>query len=152
MYRTGLRKPLSLSTRQKLSGQAANGDISYTNYARDYSATLLGEEKIGQIKTFKLKLKAKTPDLTYDQITYWISEDKLLGVKADFLSVDGQVFKSAEFSYDNHLVNDKISFPFISRMLITDAKNPKLISELVYSQVTTATIRDSEFNVNNLVK
>ena len=32
----GLRKPVSISARQRLSGLAANGDIASTNYARDY--------------------------------------------------------------------------------------------------------------------
>ncbi len=152
MYRPGLRKALSLSTRQKLSGQAANGDIANTNYARDYSATLLGEEVIDKKRTFKLKLKAKSDDLTYDQIIYWISQDKLLAVKADFLSVDGQVFKSAVFNYENSIQVEGKSLPFVSRMLITDAKNPKLVSELNYSQIKIENLSDSEFNVNNLSK
>jgi outer membrane lipoprotein-sorting protein len=39
----GLRKPVSISARQRLSGEAANGDIASTNYARDYEGEIAGE-------------------------------------------------------------------------------------------------------------
>ena len=42
----GLRRPVSISARQRLSGDAANGDIASTNYARDYEGTLAGEEAV----------------------------------------------------------------------------------------------------------
>ena len=34
-FKPGLKKPVAISPRQKLMGQAANGDIASTNYARD---------------------------------------------------------------------------------------------------------------------
>ena len=37
----GLRKPVSISARQRLVGDAANGDIATTNYARDYDGATL---------------------------------------------------------------------------------------------------------------
>jgi hypothetical protein len=40
----GLRRPVAISARQRLQGQAANGDIASTNYARDYTGTVVGEE------------------------------------------------------------------------------------------------------------
>ena len=39
-FKPSLKKPVAISARQKLSGQAANGDIASTNYARDYTPTL----------------------------------------------------------------------------------------------------------------
>ena len=36
-FKASLKKPVPISARQKLSGQAANGDIASTQYARDYS-------------------------------------------------------------------------------------------------------------------
>ncbi len=43
----GLRRPVSISARQRLSGDAANGDIASTHYARDYEGVLEGEEPVG---------------------------------------------------------------------------------------------------------
>lgn len=152
IHRPGLRKPLSLSSRQRLSGQAANGDIATTNYARDYSPTLSGEETIEGVKTWKLKLKAKSNDLTYDQIVYWISQDKLLGIQAEFLTLDGEVFKKAKFSYDNSISYNGKTIPFVSRTVIVDAKNNELKSELIYSKPKASNINESDFNVSNLTK
>jgi hypothetical protein len=46
-FKPGLKKPVAISARQRLSGQAANGDIASTNYRRDYAATVVGEETVG---------------------------------------------------------------------------------------------------------
>src|SRR5688500_3017499 len=35
-FKPGIKKPVAISARQKLMGQAANGDIASTNYYRDY--------------------------------------------------------------------------------------------------------------------
>ena len=40
LTRPGLSKPIPISPRQRMSGQAANGDIAATNYAKDYDAQL----------------------------------------------------------------------------------------------------------------
>jgi hypothetical protein len=152
VHRSELRKPLSLSSRQRLSGQAANGDIATTNYSRDYTAKLLGEEKIGAVKTWKLSLKAKGADLTYDQITYWISQDKFLGVQAEFLTLDGVPFKRAKFEYGNSIAAGGQKIPFVSKMTINDVKTPALSSELTYDHISSAKIDDQIYNVNNLSK
>ena len=41
LTKPGLKKPVPISPRQRLSGQAAIGDIAATNYAKDYSAAFL---------------------------------------------------------------------------------------------------------------
>jgi hypothetical protein len=45
-YKPGLSKPVPVSKRQKLLGDAVYGDIAATNYAADYVASLLPEEEI----------------------------------------------------------------------------------------------------------
>ncbi|MCB0370367.1 MAG: outer membrane lipoprotein-sorting protein, partial [Bdellovibrionales bacterium] len=114
IHRPGLRKPMSLSVKQKLIGQAANGDIATTNYFRDYTPKIIGEEILSGVKTWKLNLKAKSNNVTYDQINYWISQDKMLGVQAEYLTLQNKVFKKANFEYKNQVsINGKL-IPFIS--------------------------------------
>ncbi len=62
--RSGLKKPVSISPRQKLMGDAANGDIASTNYASDYSGALLGEEKASGEDCYVLDLKAANKNVT----------------------------------------------------------------------------------------
>lgn len=151
-FKPGLKKPVAISARQKLMGEAANGDIASTNYFRDYAGTVVGEEKIDGADTWKLDLKAKAKNVTYDGIRYWISKDKRLGVKAEFLTVSGEVFKRATFEYNNKMAIGGKDFPFVSKMTITDALNDKNITTISYASPRQEKLADSLFNVNNLVR
>lgn len=152
VYRPGLRKPISVSPRQRLSGQAANGDIATTNYARDYDGQLVGEEVIDGVPAYRLKLKARARDVTYDGITYWISKSRQLGIQAEFLTLEGKVFKRAKFEYANTISVGGGSEPFISKVVITDAAFPDNVTTIQYENPRPARIPDSEFNVNNLAR
>lgn len=147
IHKPGLKKPVSLSPRQRLSGQAANGDIATTNYARDYNAEVEGEENIGGKATWRLFLQAKEKNVTYDKIRYWVTKDTFLGVKADFLTLEGKSFKVANFQYGNTLNG----VPFVSRMEIQDVSE-KEKTLITYTQPVAEKLPDSLFNVNNLVR
>lgn len=149
-FKPGLRAPVSISARQKLSGPASNGDIASTNYAKDYTATFLKMEIFNSEECYLFHLKSNTDDTTYDQIHYWISKKSGLALKAEFLSLQGKPLKSALFKYENQLPYQGEKYPFITEMKITDAKNTKNQSTLVYSLPQVAKLPDSLFNVNNL--
>jgi len=150
IYRPGLKKPVSLSPRQRLSGQAANGDIATTNYARDYSGTVEGEEKLDGKDTYRLFLQAKEKNVTYDKIRYWVTKDAYLGVKAEFLTLEGKPFKSARFAYEHEIAAAGGKAPFVSRMDIQDAANANEKTSIIYEKPKAEKLGDAIFNVNNL--
>lgn len=121
MTRPGLSKPIPISPRQRMSGQASNGDIAATNYAGDYEAELAGTENIDGEECHVLNLSAKHKRATYDKIRYWVSVKRVVGLKAEFYSVSGKLLKSARFEYGNTIEHDGKRIPFISRMTIRDA-------------------------------
>lgn len=145
--RSGLRKPVPISARQKLTGQAANGDIASTNYSGDYTATLLREETVFGEECTVLDLKAANKWVTYDRIVYWISKKRLVGVKADFYTVSGKVFKSATFEYENEVSYNGKIIPFINKMIITDALEPSNITIMEYSNIKIEAIPPSTFDL-----
>jgi hypothetical protein len=149
-HKPSLRKPISISARQRNSGQAANGDIASIQYARDYDAKIIGKEKVDGEETWVLELKAKSKSVTYDQIKYWISTQKTLGIKAEFLTLQGAPFKRAQFVYKNKIKSDGKEVPFISEMVIHDATFPQNKSTLQYESPTSTILSDSIFNVNNI--
>lgn len=151
-FKPSLKKPVSISARQKLSGQASNGDIASTNYARDYLATLEKAEVINGEKFHVLLLKANVKNLTYDQIRYWISDKTKLAMRADFLTLQGKTFKIGQLEYKNKISIKGKSFPFVSQMIITDAKFNKNKSIIKYSNPKIVEHADSLFNVNNLTR
>jgi predicted transcriptional regulator YdeE len=149
-FKPSLRKPVSISARQKLSGQTANGDIASTNYARDYSATDAGDEKINGQDAKVLLLKAKSNRVTYDKLKYWISKKDKLALKAEFMTLQGVPFKVAIFEYKNSMSTYGKTFPFISKMTIQDSKYQNNKSIIEYSKPKSETLNSSLFNVNNL--
>jgi hypothetical protein len=150
--RSGLKKPVSLSPRQKLLGDAANGDIASTNYVEDYAATLLGEETVRGEPCYVLDLKATNKSVTYDRIKYWVSKERLVGVKAEFYTLSGKLFKTAEFKYDNHVKADNEEAPFVSELIIRDAIQKDRVTTMTYSNIRVEPIPDSTFNLNVLVR
>ena len=149
----GLKKPVSISARQRLTGLAANGDIASTNYARDYDGTIAGEEDVNGDPCWKLELKARAKNVTYDRIRSWISKKRRLGVKAEFLTVGGEVFKTATFDYGNRLKGaDAKDYEFISKMTIRDVGGSGAVTVLGYTQPRAETHPASIFNINNVVR
>lgn len=151
--RSGLSKPVSISPRQKLLGDAANGDIASTNYGEDYNAVLLGEETVSNEPCYVLDLKASTKNVTYDRIKYWVSKKRLVGVQAEFYTLSGKLFKTADFKYENRIkVNDQEEMPFVSAMIIRDAIQKDRITTMTYSNIKVQALPDSLFNLNVLVR
>ncbi len=151
-FKPGLKKPVAISARQKLMGQAANGDIASTNYYRDYEGKVTGEDKVGAVDCYKLELKAKAKNVTYDGIRYWISKKDHLGLKAEFLTVGGDMFKSALFKYNNKVTLEGKSMQFVSEMDILDTLKQGSHTVITYSNPKPENHPDSQFNINNLVR
>lgn len=148
----GVRKPVAISARQRLSGQAANGDIASTNYARDYDATFVKKTKIDNQDCWEFDLKAKTKNVTYDRIRYWISQKRRLALKAEFLTLGGDLFKTATFEYKNSIVSRGKKIPFVSKMKIVDAAFAENVTTLTYENPKEEEHFDSIFNINNIMR
>ncbi len=149
LTKPGLKKPIPISPRQRLTGQAAIGDIAATNYVRDYTPTLLREEKINGETCYLLELTATSRQATYDKLRYWISASSNLGVQAEFNSLSGKKLKSAVFEYGNRVNVQGRVIPFVSRMVISDALTDAKTT-LDYSHITVKPIAPSEFDPGNL--
>lgn len=149
LSKPGLKKPVPISARQRLTGQAAIGDIAATNYRRDYQAQLLREEPCQTERCYVLELTAANRQATYDKVLYWISVGRGVGVKAEFYSLSGKLLKSATFEYNNRLEINGRAVPFVSRMIISDALTDAGTT-LEYSQVVIKALAAAEFDVSHL--
>ncbi len=150
-YKPSLKKPVSISSREKMSGQAANGDIASTHYARDYNPAYEKTIQLNGKNVVVLFLTAKNKQVTYDKIRYFLDEKTKIALKAEFLTLQGEIFKSAEFEYNNKIKDESGQMiTFISKMTITDAKNKTNQSVMTYSNAMAQSISDNLFNINNL--
>jgi outer membrane lipoprotein-sorting protein len=99
VYVPNIRRSVRVSLNQKLTGEAANGDISRMRWAGDYSHKI---EKADQ-ETTELFLEAVKPGLTYSKIRVWISSIDKRPLKAEFLTLSGKIIKTA--TYDKYASN-----------------------------------------------
>lgn len=146
----GLQKPVPISPRQRLMGEASNGDIAATDYAGDYTPALMGQEVVDGENCYVLDLHANNKSATYDRIVYWVSKARLVGVKADFYTVSGKKLKTALLEYHNEIQYQGRNIAFVSRMVILDALNPASVTTMNYNDIRVARIATEEFNVNLL--
>jgi len=149
LTKPGLTKPVPISPRQRLTGQAAIGDIAATNYAKDYTPALVREEDVRGERCYLLALRASGRQSTYDRIDYWVSAARGLALRADFLALSGKKLKSAEFDYDNRIELQGRTIPFVSRMVISDALTDARTT-LEYHHVTIKAVPPSTFDVSHL--
>jgi outer membrane lipoprotein-sorting protein len=148
----GLSKAVPISPRQKLMGNAANGDIASTNYAGDYKITHTSEDEVKGEPCLLLELQAVDSRATYDRIKYWISKERLVGLKAEFYTVSGKMFKTATFEYNNNIMINEKPREFISKTVITSAIVKEDITTMHYHKPVLKKVSDATFNLNLLMK
>jgi hypothetical protein len=148
----GLSKAVPISPRQRLLGKAANGDIAATNYSGDYKVAHAGEGMLGKETCYVYDLTATDRKATYDRIRYWISKERLIGVRAEFYTVSGKMFKVASFEYENSIHVGGRPREFVSKMIITDAILKDEVTTLYYRKPLTRSVPDSTFNLNLLLR
>jgi len=101
-YDPSSQASVRISPRQRLLGQAANGDVVTVNLAMDYKAVLTGEEDVDdgervQRHCHRLALTAVSKEVTYDHIDMWIDVSNSHPTKAKFYSESGQLLKTAYY-------------------------------------------------------
>jgi hypothetical protein len=149
-HRPGLSKPVPVSRRQKLLGNAAYGDIVATNYAADYAPTRLDDEIVNGEICYVFNLKSKKKNTTYDGIMYWISKERLVGIKAEYYTVSEKMFKSAVMEYENRVTIDGAQRLFISRMIISDELLTDDTTTLNFARPNLQELPDYIFDLNLL--
>jgi outer membrane lipoprotein-sorting protein len=148
----GLSKPVPISPRQKLMGAAANGDIASTDYSDDYKIIQTEDGKIKDESCIILELQAVDSRATYDRIKYWISKERLLGLKAEYYTVSGKMFKTAVFEYKNSITINEKQQEFISKMIINSAIVKEDVTTINYKKPVLKKVSDAAFNINVLTK
>lgn len=147
-YKPGLSKPIPISQRQKLMGNAAYGDIASTNYAEDYEATALPDDVVDGEECYVFDLQSKNDKTTYDRIKYWISKQRVVGVKAEYFTVSGKKFKLADMEYANTALINGEPRPFISKITLNDTLLNENVTYLNLTKPRFDPLPDYVFNLN----
>lgn len=142
VYLPNLNRAVRVSLSQKLTGQAANGDIARTRWKDDYTPTI---EKEGKDEVI-LFLTANKKGLTYDKLRVWVKKSSSEPVRAELLSVSGKVLKTAKYE-DYKQMAGRVR---PTRIVIEDALKATSKSTMFIRSMTEKPFSDSLFNQKNL--
>jgi len=99
LYDPTSQASVPISPQQRLMGQASNGDVVTANWAADYQAKLVGEERIQdgerQMRDcYHLHLDAQNKDAAYPSMDLWVDKTDFKSRKAEFYAVNGNLLKT----------------------------------------------------------
>jgi outer membrane lipoprotein-sorting protein len=133
-----------LSPQQRLLGQASNGDVATVNFAKDYKASMVGEEEIqdGERRkrnAYKLALTAITPDVTYASIEMWVDAENNRPLKARFYAESTRLLKTAYY----RRFQPQLGAERPTETVIIDGLNPQSVTIMRFSDYVARTIPDT---------
>ncbi|HKY63710.1 MAG TPA: outer membrane lipoprotein-sorting protein [bacterium] len=141
IYLPRVKKPVRIPLQQRLAGNVSNGDMARANFSNDYSATLAGEEKIGDREVYVLDLVAKSPSKTYNKIKYKVAKSDFHPVTAEYYTVSGASLKTCTF--EDFRQEAGALRPV--RLVFQDSLNPRKKSILTFSGMVTKQLDLSMF-------
>jgi outer membrane lipoprotein-sorting protein len=144
IYLPDAGKPVRIPFSQRLVGQVANGDIARADYAGDYDVTLIGDETVGAVACHVLELKAKTKDVTYAAVKYWVSKEGRRPVRAEFYAGTGTLLKTGTFESFKEIAGRVLA----TRLTLVDAIRKDRTSVLDYGEITVRDLPEKYFDKN----
>ncbi|WP_299442904.1 outer membrane lipoprotein-sorting protein [uncultured Rhodospira sp.] len=99
-YDPASKASVRMSPRQRLLGNASNGDVITANFALDYTVSLEGEEDVvdGDRQTrpaYRLRLVSQSDITPYQEILLWVDRNNSRPLKGQFFSRSGRLLKVA---------------------------------------------------------
>ena len=143
-YDPSNKASVRLSPQQRLLGQASNGDVATVNLAKDYKATLVGDEDVqdGERRTrkaHKLALAAVSPDVTYASIEMWIDVENNRPLKARFFAESSRLLKTAYY----RRFQSELGAMRPTETVIIDGLDPQSVTLMRFSDYKARTIPDT---------
>ncbi|WP_232053645.1 outer membrane lipoprotein-sorting protein [Microbulbifer sp. GL-2] len=96
LYIPGTRRVIRIAPSQRLIGETSNGDVVGTNFSRDYSAKIVGEETVEGKEFWLLELTSSTPGVAYAKVKVWMGKGEgHQPLKSEFYSRSDRLLKTA---------------------------------------------------------
>jgi len=137
---------IRISPQARLLGQASNGDVMSTVWAKDYAATLTGGATVadgdGALHPCNvLHLLAARPDVTYQAIDLWLDQVSHAPVRAEYRTQEGRLLKTAYFRRFANILG--VERP--TETVIIDGLNPDWVTVMDSAHITTRSMPASWF-------
>jgi hypothetical protein len=122
--------------------EAQNDDFKKDDTLEDYTISGTAAGTLGKFPVWIIDLKAKTNDVSYDQIRLSVRQDKPLVLKQEYLSVSGRLMRT--ILYPKYADVGKGKF-FPSQMLVIDEINKGEKSQITMSEISVEPLPDKVF-------
>ncbi|MDE2181852.1 MAG: outer membrane lipoprotein-sorting protein [Alphaproteobacteria bacterium] len=145
-YDPSSKASVRISPQQRLMGQASDGDVVTVNLARDYKASLVGEEKLKDADhrerdCWHLDLEAAGDEAVYSRVEYWVEKGTNRAVKGKFYSDSGRLLKIAYFHKPAMMLGGLRD----TETIIIDAVDQNLVTTMTTSDMRAQDIPDAWF-------
>lgn len=107
-------------------------DVLRVDMVKDYNATLMSTEVMGDKQTYKLDLQAKDETVPFDHVLYWVEVEMFLPQRGEYFTLSDQLLRILTYSEPKALGGIMRN----SKLIIEDA--------LVAGAKTTMTIQEME--------
>lgn len=123
MYFPNIQKTIRIGSRDRLLGTDFNqGDVT-RDLAKDYQPALLAVERLEDKEAYKLQLKAKSKNVTYDKILYWVDKETFFPLRAEMYSLSDKLLKILTYSEPKELAGKiRLSMGVMENALVKDSK------------------------------
>jgi outer membrane lipoprotein-sorting protein len=142
VYVPNINRSVRVSLNQKLTGEAANGDISRMRWAGDYDYKIIKKDAT----QMELMLTAKKEGLTYSKIKVWVNVKDKRPLKAEFLTLTEKVIKSANYQDYKKVLG--LSRP--TKIHIVDHLKKDQYSDLLITEMENKNFPDTLFTERSL--
>ncbi|MBV2358555.1 outer membrane lipoprotein-sorting protein [Thalassococcus sp. CAU 1522] len=147
LYDPASRASVRISPRQRLLGNASNGDVVSSNLVGDYSATLAGTEAVvdGDRKNrncHKLTLTQTRSSAPYNSIEFWVDAANSQPVKGKYFTKSGKLIKVAWY----RKLRNEMGALRPTEVVIADGFNPNSVTTMTMSNFRAKEIPASWFS------
>jgi len=147
LYDPASKASVRISPRQRLLGNASNGDVVSSNLVGDYKATLAGQETIAdgdskQVACHKLLLKQAASSAPYNSVEFWVDARTNQPVKGKYYTKSGKLLKAAWYRKRKSLMGAKRP----TEIVIADGFDPNKVTVMTMSKYRAQNIPETWFN------
>lgn len=123
MYKEGLKRPIRISARQKLFGNAGIAETIGIDYNQSYQL----EDFVREEDTYILDLKARAPVIAYQEARVWVNYQKGQLERVILKGLNGQAIKELIYSNYRQINGHQVGDILIKNLLQEKDKETKVI-------------------------
>lgn len=153
--KSGSTRPLRLANKDSFQGSTfSNTDVSKTSFTEEYKGIFETEETVthsefGQVKAWRLRAEATSPEAAYSKIVMWVRKGDLLPLRFEYYAKSGLLFRTMLLSQYKMMAGRLRAT--CMEMTSVDKSNTKS-TLIIESMRERSDISDSLFNLSTLTR